>query len=180
MSRLSLPATLALAGALADVFGLHGLAFYALLAAVPATAVAALASYGELVAAAVDDAVGRAQVLVWGALVAALALTSGLRAPALADAAVPTPAVAALTLCLVLFLVQGALALVAELQSGREAAASRARSIRGSAANSDPTETRRHARTERERILSGAGDPPLGASWNSSGERIASARTIAR
>ena len=58
VQRMLLPACPLLAALVADARGLHVLAFYCVLAAVPLLAVTALAYFGELVAGSADGASG--------------------------------------------------------------------------------------------------------------------------
>ena len=58
----AIPVALVIGAAAADGAGLHGVAFYALLAAVPAVAVAALGIYGK----ALERGSGRFQAALWG------------------------------------------------------------------------------------------------------------------
>src|SRR5207248_7736195 len=66
MARRVLPVGLVVAAAAADGAGVHGFAFYLLLAAVPAAAVAALDAFGELL----DDAGSRLHALLWAVVLA--------------------------------------------------------------------------------------------------------------
>lgn len=75
-----LPGLLAVAAAYADSRGAHGLAFYALLAAIPLSAVAALESFGGYLEDRGDGVLG-VQALLWtfalGLLVLSCAARSG-------------------------------------------------------------------------------------------------------
>ena len=66
------PVALVVAAAAADGAGMHGVAFYALLAAVPAVAAAALGAYGD----ALERARGRLHAYLWG-IVLALTVAGG-------------------------------------------------------------------------------------------------------
>jgi hypothetical protein len=118
MARRWLPIGLALVAALLDAWGLHGAAFYLLLLAVPATAVAALGALGELLDV---RAVGRAgaalfmQPMLW-----ALALTLLVGSAALRAAAEPGLSAAVLSVCLAFFCLEALVAVFAE--TPREAA----------------------------------------------------------
>ncbi len=185
MARLAIPAALVVLGALADARGARAAAFYLLLAAVPAIAAIAVSLYGDLVTVPADAALLRAQTAVWVTTLVALVAATSARAPAVGDAAVPAASAASLFVCLALFVVQGVLAVVGEIQAdgrqrGSDRAASRARSISGLTAKNEPTVTARQPATAVESILSGGGEPPAGASWSSSGERMYSARITAR
>ena len=105
-----LPALLAVAAAVADSTGEHGLAEYALLAAVPLAAVSALTSFGDYLDAR-DDAVGALQSLLWGLAVALLVASCAIRSQAIG---VPPLAESTLFGCLVVFAVKAALALAGQ------------------------------------------------------------------
>jgi hypothetical protein len=116
MSRHLGPAALVVFAGLADTTGRSDLAFYALLAAVPIIAAAALAAYGDLVT------VGRPapapvslQALLWGLGLALVTASAAVRAPAF-DSVVPTFGGATLTACLAIVGIQGAVALAGELK----------------------------------------------------------------
>ncbi len=106
MSSRLLPLALVASAALADGRERHQLAFYLLVAAVPAAAIAALSAFGELVelpgreagelAARVE-----ATLAVLGLL--AVLLAAGVRGQSPEVSAVPTLGVSALVLCLVVF-----------------------------------------------------------------------------
>ncbi|MFL5689565.1 MAG: hypothetical protein ACJ77I_11285 [Chloroflexota bacterium] len=108
MGRRVLPALLAVVAATADSAGVHGLAEYALLAAVPFAAVAALTSFGDYLDTR-DDAVAALQSLLWGLAVALLVGSCAIRSQAIG---VPPAASSALFGCLVVFALKAALALV--------------------------------------------------------------------
>jgi hypothetical protein len=97
------------ASAIADSVDAHRLAFYLLLAVVPAAAVTALLAFGELVDAleAASASAGlRLQVLL-GVLVLVLVIVgAAARAASLSQAVVPVLATAALLACFALILVQ--------------------------------------------------------------------------
>ncbi len=88
MSRRAVALALVLAAASADAAGAHGLAFYALLAAVPAAAAAALASFGRMLDRG-DDEVIVLQALLWGLVLVLLVVGCAARSPALAAGTVP-------------------------------------------------------------------------------------------
>jgi hypothetical protein len=102
-----LPAGLVLAAAVADGVGRHDVAFYLLLAAVPAAAGAALAAYGELVVA--RGALVRSHVVLSGMTLLFAVLAAAVRA----GAAQPPPvAFTALGACVTVVALQGLLALL--------------------------------------------------------------------
>lgn len=111
MSR-GIPVALVVAAAAADGAGMHGVAFYALLAAVPAVAAAALSAYGD----ALERGRGRVQAYLWGAVLALTVVGAAARAPALAEGTVPSLARSAVVACLTIFCAQAIAGLVAELR----------------------------------------------------------------
>ena len=106
MQRLAIG--LVLVAGLADAAGVHSLAFYALLLAVPATAAAALTALGAAFEPGDTRAIGRAWVQ---AAALTLVLVSGaVRAPFRNADSVPRIATSALVACLLLFAGQAAVA----------------------------------------------------------------------
>lgn len=103
MPRTSLPAALLIAAVLLDGAGGRALAFYLVLAAIPALAVAALAFFGELVEGSADDEAGALYVGLTSLALVLVVIGAAVRANALHDAALPALGVSA---------VVGALALV--------------------------------------------------------------------
>ena len=101
-----------IAAAAADGAGAYGLAFYALLLAVPAAAVAALDAFGNVL----DGAQNHLHALLWSAVLALVVVGAAVRAPAVTEGAVPALARSALLACLAVFCVQAAVALTAELR----------------------------------------------------------------
>jgi hypothetical protein len=112
MARRAVPVSLVVAAAAADGAGAHGLAFYALLLAVPATAVAALEAFGHVL----DGAQDHLHALLWAVVLALVVVGAAVRAPAVTEGAVPALARSALLACLAVFCVQAAVALAAELR----------------------------------------------------------------
>jgi hypothetical protein len=108
MLRRALPVLLVAAVAAADGAGAHRLAFYALLAAVPALAVTALHAFGEFVE---GSSGGRA--LVSGLALALAVLGTAVRGQVPGEATVPAVAVSALAACI------GLLALEVAVDVGR-------------------------------------------------------------
>lgn len=80
VSRRVLPAILALAAAFADSRGSHGLAFDALIGAIPLAAVSALECFGGYLDDRTDGLRGF-QALLWGLVVALLVLSCAARSP---------------------------------------------------------------------------------------------------
>jgi hypothetical protein len=107
-----LPVALVLAAAVFDGAGAHGLAFYALLAAVPAAAVAALECFG----AALEGSQERLHALLWAVVLGLTVAGAAVRAPALSEGGVPALGRSALVACLAIFCIQAVVGLVAELR----------------------------------------------------------------
>ena len=89
MPRTSLSAALLLAALLADGAGGRSLAFYLVLAAIPAVAVAALSFFGDLVEGSADDEAGALYVGLTSLALVLLVIGAAVRANALKDAALP-------------------------------------------------------------------------------------------
>lgn len=107
--RSLLPAGLVLATALVDAVGAHGLAYYLLLAAVVATAIAALESFGTLVELSGSDGLRLAR---WEAACLGCALALALVAAAVrSGSSVPPVGTSALLACLAVFALQSLLVL---------------------------------------------------------------------
>lgn len=101
-----------LTAALADAAGSPQLAFYALLAAVPAAAACGLAVFGELL----DDRGQIMQGLVWALVLTLVVVGAAARSPALVEDGVPVIGATALTACLALLSLEGLLAAFGELR----------------------------------------------------------------
>ena len=133
MARRWLPLGLALLAAGLDVFGSHGLAFHALLIAVPAAAVGSLGALGELLDLRADDRADLPLYLlpVLSALgLALLVFTAAMRAPTLGDPALSTGAANLLSLGLGLLCLEALLAVFLEPRPARvRVAASRPRAL---------------------------------------------------
>jgi uncharacterized membrane protein YoaK (UPF0700 family) len=112
MTRRAVPVVLVIAAAAADGAGVHGLAFYALLFAVPAAAVAALDAFGRVL----DGEREHLHALLWTVVLALLVVGSAARAPAVAEGVVPAAARSALLGCLLVFCVQAVVAATEELR----------------------------------------------------------------
>jgi hypothetical protein len=133
MARRWLPLGLALLAAGLDVFGSHGLAFHALLIAVPAAAVGSLGALGELLDLRADD---RADVPLYllpvlsGLGLALLVFTAAMRAPTLGDPSLSAGAANLLSLGLGLLCLEALLAVFLEPRPARvRVAASRPRAL---------------------------------------------------
>ena len=109
-----IPVALVVAAAAADGAGMHGIAFYALLVAVPAVAAAALGAYGEVLERGGEG--GRLQTCLWGIVLALTVVGAAVRAPALAEGTVPALARSAVVACLGIFCAQAIAGLVGELR----------------------------------------------------------------
>lgn len=112
MARRAIPVGLVIAAAAADGAGAHGLAFYAVLLAVPTSAIAALEAFGHVL----DEARDHLHALLWTMVLALVVVGSAVRAPAVTEGAVPTLARSALLACLAVFCVQAVAAAAAELR----------------------------------------------------------------
>jgi hypothetical protein len=112
MARRVIPVGLVVAAAAADGAGAHELAFYALLLAVPAAAVVALDTFGELL----DGARDHLHALLWTVVLGLIVVGAAVRAPAVTEGAVPALARSALLACLVIFCVQAIVSLAAEFR----------------------------------------------------------------
>ena len=102
VGRRAFPALLAVVAAVADARGAHGLAFDALLAAVPFTAVIGLICFGEYLEHRSGSLAG-IQSLLWGLALAFLVLSCAARSPAAQTQTLPTLGASALVACLVVF-----------------------------------------------------------------------------
>jgi hypothetical protein len=119
VDRRVAPAALVVLGALADVSGGHWLAFYALVAAVPTTAAAAIAALGDAFDPA-KRAPGALTQAGLGMLATILLLAAAAtRAPLTEQGSVPPVASTALAGCLLVLIVQAFAACAAELQRER-------------------------------------------------------------
>jgi hypothetical protein len=122
MARRWLPLGLALLAAVLDVSGAYGLAFHALLIAVPAAAVGSLGAFGELLDLRADDRAEAPLYLlpVLSALgLALLVVTAAIRAPALGDAAAPALAANMLSLGLGLLCLEALMSVFFEPRPAR-------------------------------------------------------------
>lgn len=113
MARRAIPVGLVIAAAAADGAGAHGLAFYALLLAVPTAAVAALDAYGHVL----DGARDHLHALLWTIVLGLLVVGAAVRAPEVTQGSVPALARSALLACLAVFCIQAVVAAAAELRT---------------------------------------------------------------
>jgi len=88
------------------------LAFYALLLAVPACAVAALEAFGHVL----DGADEHLYALLWTVVLTLVVVGCAVRSPAVAEGSVPALGRSALLACLAVFCVQAALGAARELR----------------------------------------------------------------
>ena len=115
MGRRALPAVLVLVAAFADARGAHGLAFDALLGAVPFAAVSALVGFGEYLERR-EDSVAGLQALLWTLAVALLVLSCAARSPATETHALPPLGASALVGCLAVLAIKACVAIVPQLR----------------------------------------------------------------
>ncbi len=105
MGRRVLPALLALLAAVADTHGAHGLAFDALLGAIPFAAVAALEAFGAYLEHR-ENAVGGVQALLWTLALGLLVLSCAARSPVTQSSTLPPLGWSALVACLGVFAIK--------------------------------------------------------------------------
>ena len=110
MARRAIPVGLVIAAAAADGAGSHQIAFYALLLAVPAAAVAALDAFGRVL----DGADEHLHALLWTIVLGLVVVGCAVRASAVGP--VPSLARSALLACLAVFCVQAAVSAARELR----------------------------------------------------------------
>ena len=115
MGRRALPALLVVVAAYADARGAHGLAFNALLGAVPFAAVSALVGFGEYLEQR-EDPVAGLQALLWALAVGLLVLSCAARSPATETHALPPLGASALVGCLGVLAIKACVALVPQLR----------------------------------------------------------------
>jgi hypothetical protein len=115
VARRALPALLVLVAAFADARGAHGLAFNALLGAIPFAAVSALVGFGEYLEQR-EDAVAGLQALLWTLAVALLVLSCAARSPATDTHALPPLGASALVGCLAVLAIKLCVAVAPQLR----------------------------------------------------------------
>lgn len=113
--RRALPAALAVVAAIADGRGAHGLAFDALLCAIPFAAVAALEAFTVYLDAARESLAGL-HALLWTLALALLVLSCAARSPATETKSLPALGWSALVACLAVFGVKAVLAVAPQLR----------------------------------------------------------------
>ncbi len=104
-----LPALLALAAAFADSRGSHGLAFDALLGAIPLAAVATLETFSGYLDDR-NDSIRGLQALLWTLALGLLVLSCAARSPATETQALPALGWSALVACLGVFAIKACVA----------------------------------------------------------------------
>jgi hypothetical protein len=115
VGRRVLPALLVVVAAFADARGAHGLAFNALLGAIPFAAVSALVGFGEYLERR-ENAVAGLQALLWTLAVALLVLSCAARSPATEMHALPPLGASALVGCLAVLAIKVVVAVAPQLR----------------------------------------------------------------
>jgi hypothetical protein len=115
VARRVLPALLVLVAAFADARGAHGLAFDALLGAVPFAAVSALIGFGEYLEHR-EHGVAGLQALLWSLAVALLVLSCAARSPATETHSLPPLGASALVGCLAVLAIKAFVAIAPQLR----------------------------------------------------------------
>ncbi len=115
MVRRLLPGLLALAAVYADGHGSHGLAFDALLGAIPFAAVAGLEAFGAFLERRQDAVLG-VQAVLWAVALAFLVLSSAARSSAAQTGSLPALGSSALVAALGVFAVKASLAVTGALR----------------------------------------------------------------
>ncbi len=110
MSLRLLTAALVLGAVAADASSEHALAYYLLVASVPAAAVAALSALGAILDGSAAEPADRASASLAALLLPFLLLATAVRAPLLTDGAPPTIGVAAALCCVGIVALQGLVA----------------------------------------------------------------------
>ena len=99
----------------ADAAGQHSLAYYALVAAVPAAAVAALTALGAILDGSAAEPADRVLAALSALVLPFLLLASAVRAPLVEGAPPPAAGVTAVACCFGVFALQGIVAAVSAL-----------------------------------------------------------------
>ena len=115
MGRRLLPAVLTLAAAFADARGAHGLAFDALLGAIPFAAVCALVGFGDYLERRAESLLGL-QAFLWTLITALLVVSCAARSPAAQTDTLPALGGSALVGCLTLLAIKGCVAAAPHLR----------------------------------------------------------------
>ena len=117
--------SLVLGAALADAAGQHALAYYALVAAVPVVALAALSGLGDVLDGSAAAPHDRGIAILSGVALPFVLLGTAVRAPLLEDGPPPVVGVTAVAAALAIFAVQALVAATAIAPRERLRAASR-------------------------------------------------------
>jgi len=174
-------AALVVAAGVADAAGMHETAYYSLVAAVPAAAIAALTALGAILDHSAAAPTDRLLAVLSALVLPFLLLATAVRAPLVAEVPPPAIAITGLVGCLAVLSLQAvvvaATLLDRSLYSGSAAAASRARSINGWTNRNEPIVIPSEAATAVTRSGSRGGEPPAtaGRSRGSGRVHIASA-----
>jgi xanthosine utilization system XapX-like protein len=174
-------AALVVGAGIADAAGAHAQAYYLLVAAVPAAAIAALTALGAVLDRTAAAPTDRVLAILSGLVLPFLLLATAVRAPLASEVSPPAIAITGLVGCLAVLSLQAVVVAAALLErsrhSGSAAAASRARSINGWTKTNEPTVTPSEAATATTSNGSRAGEPPAtaGRSRGSGRVHIASA-----
>jgi hypothetical protein len=110
------------AAAFADARGAHGLAFDALLGAIPFAAVSALAAFGDYLEQR-EDSLGGLQALLWTLALALAVVSCAARSPETQTHTLPPLGASALAACLAVFALKACVAAVPYLRRVAIAAA---------------------------------------------------------
>ena len=122
--RLRLPTVgLVLGAALADAGGAYGLAYYALVVAVPLAALAALAAFGSVLDGSAAEPLDRVLAALSAAALPFILLGAAVRAPLLEGSPPPTFGATCIVICLALFGLQALLAATVTVPSSLRAVA---------------------------------------------------------
>ena len=117
--------TLVLGGAIADAAGQHAFAYYALVAAVPIVALAALSALGDVLDGSAALPHDRAVAVLTALALPFVLLGTAVRAPLLAEGPPPAIGVTAVVVALVLFAIQALVAASVAVPRGRLGTATR-------------------------------------------------------
>jgi hypothetical protein len=109
---------LVLVAAIADATGSHELAYYALVAAVPTVALAALSALGDVLDGSAALPTDRAGAVLTALALSVVLLATAVRAPLLAEGPPPAIGVTAVVIALALFAVQALVAVTAAAPRG--------------------------------------------------------------
>src|SRR5918999_2249701 len=179
-------AALVVAAGAADAVGRHESAYYLLVAAVPAAAIAALTALGAILDRTAAQPIDRVLAVLSALVLPFLLLATAVRAPLVAEVPPPAIAITGLVACLGVLSLQAVVVAASLLggprltqpgYNGRAAAASRARSINGWTKTNEPTGTPSETATATTSSGARGGEPPAtpGRSRGSGRVHIASA-----